>query len=168
MENTILKCGICGEFLNFNMNTLETHPVTKNPSSEIKIGIDKDWYIYVVFTCFCQYDNEKIFKYYLTAEAYYELIRLLNKRLQIMTDKKFTISLFSIDSKRWIPSMSSSTKGGCLRWLTKVHETLQANWERNDGGIPLYRIRMTNDGSLKNSEYIYWKDEKIERRCPIC
>ncbi|KKK83694.1 hypothetical protein LCGC14_2790760, partial [marine sediment metagenome] len=30
------------------------------------------------------------------------------------------------------------------------------------------KVRAENDGSLKNSEHIYWKDEKIERRCPIC
>ncbi|HEC40680.1 MAG TPA: hypothetical protein ENI29_20730 [bacterium] len=78
--NNILHCGECGKPLDFNINTLETHPIVKNPSSSIKIGIDPDWYTYVVFPCFCQYDNKKILKYYLTAEAYYELIKLLKLR----------------------------------------------------------------------------------------
>ncbi len=69
MDNNILHCGKCGKPLDFNINTLETHPIVRNSSSE--------WYTYVVFPCFCQYDNKKILKYYLTAEAYYELIRLL-------------------------------------------------------------------------------------------
>ena len=80
LTNTILKCGICGEFLDFNINTLETKPIVLNPSSEIKIGVNKDWYTYVMLPCYCQYDNKQIFKYYLTAEAYFELIRLLDIR----------------------------------------------------------------------------------------
>ena len=80
MKNNILYCGKCGNPLDFNSNILETHPIVKNPSSETKLGIDTHWYTYVVFACFCQYNNKEILKYYLTAEAYYELIRLLKER----------------------------------------------------------------------------------------
>ena len=93
MKNKILHCGICGNLLDMNISTLECLPVVKNPSNNIDFdrmrklaeGLYEDphWYNYVVLPCYCQYDNKKITKYYLTAEAWYELIRLSKKEVLI-------------------------------------------------------------------------------------
>jgi len=92
MKNTILHCGVCGELLNFNSNTLETKPMTIPPKQTSIITIlkhtkkygyyaDKNWYTYVVFPCLCQPDEQgNVIKYYLTAPEYYELIKLLKER----------------------------------------------------------------------------------------